>query len=76
MSTMESQLIYRLCAQKLGIGIDADIHKSKDILSGIHKIEIEDAIPWKISLVYHKNFGNKEIIRSFKQNVKRACPIY
>ena len=76
MSTMESQLIYRFCAQKLGIGIDADIHKNNDILSEIRKIEIEDAIPWKISLVYHKNFGDKEIIRSFKQNVTRACPIY
>ena len=52
--TMESSLIYRFCQQKMGIGIDADIHHDPKLLESLHKISIKDAIPWKISLVYKK----------------------
>ncbi len=49
---MESQLISHFCRKKMGIGIDADIHPEPDIPDNIHKIEICDAIPWRISLVH------------------------
>ena len=52
--TMESSRIYRFCQQKMGIGIDADIHHDPKLLESLHKISIKDAIPWKISLVYKK----------------------
>ena len=47
-------LIYRFCKQKMGIGIDADIHHDPKLLESLHKISIKDVIPWKISLVYKK----------------------
>ena len=34
-STMENTLIYRFCNKKLGIGIDADIHKDNTIPEGM-----------------------------------------
>ena len=68
-STMESQLIYRFCAKKLGIGIDADIHQNSDIPQGIRKIEIKDAIPWKISLVYCEEFSDETIISELKERI-------
>lgn len=68
-STMESQLIYRFCAKKLGIGIDADIHQNRDIPQGIRKIEIKDAIPWKISLVYCEEFSDETIISELKERI-------
>ena len=52
--TMESSLIYRFCKEKMGIGIDADIHHDPKLLESLHKVPIKDAIPWKISLVYKK----------------------
>lgn len=67
MSTMESQLIYRFCMQKLGIGIDADIHQKDDIPQGIRKVELRDAIPWKISLVCHHDFSSNKIIADLKE---------
>ena len=47
-------VIYRFCKQKMGIGIDADIHHDPKLLESLHKISIKDVIPWKISLVYKK----------------------
>ena len=47
-SIMESHLIYRFCQEKAGIGIDADIHGESELPEGLHKIELCDAIPWKI----------------------------
>lgn len=49
--TMESSLIYRFCKEQAGIGIDADIHKSPELLGDLHQIPLRDAIPWKISLI-------------------------
>ncbi|MEQ2564127.1 hypothetical protein WMO41_13310 [Ventrimonas sp. CLA-AP-H27] len=45
--TTESQLIYRFCQEKAGIGIDADIHEESELPEGLRKIELCDAIPWK-----------------------------
>lgn len=66
-STMENTLIYRFCNKKLGTGIDADIHKDNTIPEGIHKIEIKDAIPWKISLLYRHKHCNENIIPKLKE---------
>lgn len=49
--TMESSLIYRFCKEQAGIGIDADIHKSPELLGDLHRIPLRDAIPWRISLI-------------------------
>lgn len=68
-STMENTLIYRFCNKKLGIGIDADIHKDNTIPEGIHKIEIKDAIPWKISLLYRHKHCNENIISKLKEYI-------
>lgn len=65
-STMENSLIYRFCQDKAGIGIDADIH-SEELPAGLRKIEIIDAIAWKIYLVYRKNKINGEIISRLKE---------
>ncbi len=61
-STMESSLIYDFCEKQIGIGIDADIHPTGKLSSGLHKIPILDAIAWRISLVYRKNDNNHEIL--------------
>lgn len=61
-STMENPLIYRFCQEKSGIGIDADIHPEEELPADLRKIELHDAIPWKISLVCRKNTVNNEII--------------
>lgn len=53
--TMESQLIYQFCRQKTGLGIDADIHRDKSMMSGLHLIPLYDSIPWKIFLVIRKD---------------------
>ena len=56
--TMENSLIYRFCQEKIGIGIDADVYPEKELLAGLRKIELYDAIPWKINLVCRKNTVN------------------
>lgn len=61
-STMESQLIYRFCQEKAGIGIDADIHEESELPEGLRKIELCDAIPWKISLICRRDSADMEII--------------
>ncbi len=66
-STMESQLIYRFCQEKAGIGIDADIHSEEELPAGIHRINLHDAIPWKISLVCHKNNADDKIISRLQE---------
>ena len=35
---MENPLIYRFCQEKIGIGIDADIHQEKELPAGLRKI--------------------------------------
>lgn len=49
--TMESQIIYHFCRQKIGLGIDADIHQDKIMLDGLRLAELQDSIPWKISMI-------------------------
>ncbi len=49
--TMESQLIYRFCREKMGIGIDTNIHKRDIRMDGLHRIKLQDAFTWKISIV-------------------------
>ena len=68
--TMESSLIYRFCKEKMGIGIDADIHHDSKLLEPLHKIPIKDAIPWKISFVYKETMKNEEIIHKLKSFAK------
>lgn len=60
--TTESQLIYRFCQEKAGIGIDANIHEESELPEGLRKIELCDAIPWKISLVCRRDSADMEII--------------
>lgn len=72
MRTMESQLIYRFCSQKLGIGIDADIHQNTELSQDIHQIEIIDAIPWEISLIYHPDFANKKALSKLKEGILKS----
>ena len=68
--TMESSLIYRFCKEKMGIGIDADIHHDKNLLDPLHKIPIKDAIPWKISLVYKENMKKESLIQKLKKIIR------
>ena len=70
-NTMESSLIYRFCKEKMGIGIDADIHHDQNLLEPLHKILIIDAIPWKISLVYKEKIKNENLIRQLKRIIKK-----
>lgn len=65
-TTMESQLLYRFCQEKAGIGIDADIHRDNFLLNDLHRIELSDAIPWKISLVYNRSLSNTDIFLKIK----------
>ena len=69
-NTMESSLIYRFCKEKMGVGIDADIHHDPKLLEPLHKIPIKDAIPWKISLVYKENIKNENLIKQLKKIIK------
>lgn len=60
-------MIYRFCFKKTGIGIDADIHLKEELLEGLKKIELIDAIPWKLTLVYRENTVNDDIISRLKE---------
>lgn len=71
-NTMESSLIYRFCKEKMGIGIDADIHHDQNLLEPLHKIPIIDAIPWKISLVYKQKMENENLIKQLKKIIKAS----
>ena len=70
--TMESSLIYRFCKEKMGIGIDEDIHHDPKLLESLHKVPIKDAIPWKISLVYKEMMKKEEIISQLKSSAKAS----
>ena len=65
--TMENPLIYRFCKEKIGIGIDADIHPEEELPASLHKIELYDAIPWKINLVCRKNTVNDKVISRLQE---------
>lgn len=61
--TMESQLIYRFCREKLGIGIDANIHKGDIRMDGIHRIRLQDAFLWRISIVCREDRKKEKMIK-------------
>ena len=71
-TTMESQLIYRFCLQEAGIGIDADIHRDNFLLRNLHRIELYDAIPWKISLIYNRSISNNEVFKKIRGLLSKA----
>ncbi len=66
-NTMESQLIYRFCNEKLGLGIDADIHKADRLYPDIRRIELQDAIPWKVFMIYRKNEQGRSLVDRLAQ---------
>lgn len=61
--TMESRVIYHFCRQKIGLGIDADIHRDKIMLDGLNLIELSDSIPWKISMILCSGRRKEEAIK-------------
>ena len=71
-TTMESQLIYRFCLEEAGIGIDADIHRDNFLLKYLHRIELYDAIPWKISLIYNRSISNNEVFKKIRGLLSKA----
>ena len=62
--TMESQLIYRFCREKRGLGIDVNIHKSEMRMEGIRRIELYDSLPWKIFIVCRTDRKEEKAIRN------------
>lgn len=66
-NTMESQLIYRFCNEKLGLGIDADIHKTERLYPDIRRVELQDAIPWKVSMIYRKKEQDRSLVEQLAQ---------
>lgn len=61
--TMESQLIYRFCREKMGIGIDTNIHQQDIRMDGIHRIKLQDAFSWRISIVCREDRKKEKMIR-------------
>ena len=64
LKTMESQLIYRFCEEKLGLGIDVNIHQNRIYEHGLKRIELYDSIPWTISLIVSKERVKEDIIQT------------
>lgn len=60
--TMESQIIYHFCRQKIGLGVDADIHQDKIMLEGLRLIELRDSIPWKISMTIREDRRKEQAV--------------
>ncbi|MBE7725367.1 MAG: LysR family transcriptional regulator [Enterocloster citroniae] len=60
--TMESQLIYRFCREKRGIGIDINIHENDISMDGIRRIELVDAFPWRIFIVCREDHRNEKVV--------------
>lgn len=67
--TMEGQLIYRFCKEKVGLGIVVDIHKDEIRKDGLRMIGLSDSLPWKISVVVReerkKEKGILELVECF-----------
>lgn len=61
--TMESQLIYRFCREKMGIGIDTNIHKQDIRMDDLHRIKLQDAFSWKISVVCREDRKKEKVIK-------------
>lgn len=62
--TMEGQLIYRFCKEKIGLGIVVDIHKDEIRRDGLCMISLEDSLPWKISVVVWEERKNERMIQN------------
>lgn len=65
--TMESQIIYHFCRQKIGLGIDVDIHRDKIRLDGLRMIELRDSIPWKISMVIRSERMKEKAVKGMAE---------
>lgn len=65
--TMESKIIYRFCKQKVGLGIDVNIHQDEIAMDGLKMIELHDSIPWKISIVIRNDRKEEYAIRSIAE---------
>lgn len=65
--TMESQVIYHFCRQKIGLGIDVDIHQDKIMLDGLRLIELRDSIPWKISMIIRSDRQKEQEMRGMAE---------
>lgn len=63
MKLMESQLIYRFCREKMGIGIDTNIHKQDISMEHLHRIKLYDAFSWKISIVCKEDRKQEKVIK-------------
>lgn len=62
--TMEGQLIYRFCKEKIGLGIVVDIHKDEIRRDGLRMISLEDSLPWKISVVVREERKHERMIQN------------
>ncbi|MDO4168801.1 MAG: LysR family transcriptional regulator [Lachnospiraceae bacterium] len=62
-NTMDSQLIYKFCEEKVGIGIDVNIHQYSKKTKTLRFIVIEDSIPWKIYMICKAERQKEPIIR-------------
>lgn len=61
--TMEGQLIYRFCKERIGLGIVVDIHRDDIRTDGLRMIGLSDSLPWKISaVVREERKGEKGIL--------------
>ena len=67
--TMESSMIYQLASDRLGLGIDADIHGKEFVKEGLRLIPIEDFIPWTGYLVYGREKEKDEVLQQFLKTV-------
>lgn len=65
--TMESRIIYHLCRQRIGLGIDADIHQDKPMPDGLRMIELRDSIPWKISMIIRSDRTKEKAVRGMAE---------
>lgn len=73
--TMESQVIYHLCRQKIGLGIDADIHRDKIMLEGLRLIGLRDCIPWKISMILCNDRRKEAAVRGMIELFQKEKPV-
>lgn len=65
--TMESKLIYRFCRQKLGVGIDVNIHKEDFNIEHLRRIELFDSIPWKISAICRTDRCSSPLLKKIRR---------
>lgn len=65
--TMESKMIYRFCRQGLGLGIDVNIHQDEISMEGLHLIELQDSIPWNISIIIREDRRQEQAIRTMAE---------